>query len=163
MLKTAYILKEVGVDFEWLVIGQMDSTIKKMVEKKEKKLFEDNNISILGYLNPDSIVDHLCNCTLYVHTAYIENSPNSICEAQLLGVPIVSTNVGGISTLVGNDGFLVPANDPWQLASAIIKLSHDNDKMKMFSENGMAKAQIRHNPDLIMEQLMNCYLKILAK
>ncbi len=163
MLKTAYILKEVGVDFEWFVIGKMDSTIKKMIEKKEKKLFEDNNISILGYLNPDSIVDHLCNCTLYVHTAYIENSPNSICEAQLLGVPIVSTNVGGISTLVGNDGFLVPANDPWQLANAIIKLSHDKDKMKMFSENGMAKAQKRHNPDLIMEQLMNCYIKILAK
>lgn len=161
MLKTAHILKEAGVDFDWFVIGKISSTLKNVIEKKEKLLFVENNVNILGYLGPESIIDYLCNCTLYVHTAYIENSPNSICEAQLLGVPIVSTNVGGISTLLGNDGVLVPANDPWQMANAIIKLSNDKDRMAMFSKNGLAKAKERHNPDKIVGQLINCYKSVI--
>ena len=74
----------------------------------------------------------MCQSTMYVHTAYIENSPNSICEAQIIGMPIISTMVGGIATLVRNgiDGDLLPANDPWLLANAIVELSKDKDRMK---------------------------------
>lgn len=159
MLKTAHVLKEVGVDFEWNVAGGLSIELKEIVEKKEGLRYADNNINILGFCTPEQLIDIMCNSTMYVHTAYIENSPNSICEAQLVGMPIVSTMVGGISTLVrnGEEGDLLPANDPWQIANAIIELSKDKERMMRYSKNSREHALERHNPENIMNQLLKCY------
>lgn len=159
MLKVARILLRLKIDFEWLVAGQMAADIKKSVEENEGVHFEDCNIHILGYKQPDELVDLLCSSTLYVHTAYIENSPNSICEAQCLGVPVVCTNVGGVSSLVrdGIDGILVPANDPWQMADAIIQLAADKERMQKYSDNSRVFALKRHNDESIKKQLLACY------
>ena len=159
MLKTAHVLKEAGVDFEWNVAGRLSGEIKEIVEKKEGLRYADNNINILGFCTPEQLIDMMCNSTMYVHTAYIENSPNSICEAQLVGMPIVSTMVGGISTLVrnGEEGDLLPANDPWQIANPIIELSKDKERMMRYSKNSREHALERHNPENIMNQLLKCY------
>ena len=102
---------------------------------------------------------------MYVHTAYIDNSPNSICEAQLLGVPIISTYVGGIGSLINNkeDGILVPANDPWIMAQTIIDLSKDIKLSNKLSKNAIIKARKRHDIQKIRYALYNCYETILAE
>lgn len=107
----------------------------------------------------------MCQSTMYVHTAYIENSPNSICEAQMIGMPIISTMVGGIATLVRNgvEGDLLPANDPWQLANAIVELAKDIDRMKSYSEHSRKHALDRHNPNNILQQLLGCYKDLLQE
>lgn len=163
MLKVAYILKSLNVDFEWFVIGKMNQNIKKWVENREGYTFEECNLKILGFKQPAELVNILCSSTIYVHTAYIENSPNSICEAQCLGVPIVSTNVGGISTLIrdGIDGDLIAANDPWKMADAIIQLAADTQRMQQYSSNSKAFALKRHNDESIKEQILNCYNALL--
>ena len=163
MLKVARILTDLGVTFEWQVAGRMNPEMKEMVEKQVGVRFEDCNIRILGFTQPAELTRILCSSTLYVHTAYIENSPNSICEAQCLGLPVVSTNVGGIASLVRQDvdGILVPANDPWQMADAIIELSKDKERMKLYSENSKKFALARHNEEHIKEQLLECYYQIL--
>lgn len=165
MLKTAHVLKNAGIDFRWRVAGQLDPLMQKTVEKKERLAFSDNNIEILGYTKAEQLTDILCSSTMYVHTAYIENSPNSICEAQLLGVPVISTFVGGISTLVRNgiDGELIPANEPWQMANAIVNLANDKERMQQYSDNGRKHALQRHAPDKIKAELLHCYNDIISK
>jgi glycosyltransferase involved in cell wall biosynthesis len=163
LLKTASLLKQLDVEFEWTVAGNIDDSLRKMIEKKEKTTFKENNVNILGFVKPDKLIELLSECTMMVHTAYIENSPNSICVAQCLGVPVVSTNVGGISTLVrdGVDGILVPANDPWQMVYNIVSLSLDTERMKTMSRMTRERALSRHNPDNILGQLLDCYRSIL--
>lgn len=163
LLKTARILTESGVDFEWRVAGSMPLRLKKAVELHEKTTFMENHVVFLGYTAPERLVKLLCESSLYVHTAYIENSPNSICEAQLLGVPVVSTNVGGISSLLepSRDGVLVPANDPWQLAGAILELARDPERMKEYSGNSRKRALARHDGQTILRQLKACYEAVL--
>lgn len=165
MIKTAKLLKQLNVDFEWNVVGHMPNEFRMMVEYKEKKKFSDCNINILGFMQPEDMTTLLCNSTMYVHTAYIENSPNSLCEAQILGVPVVSTNVGGISSLVGDgvDGILVPANDPFRMAYEILSLYNDKNRMMDYSIKGMSRAKERHNPENIAKDLMNCYNTIINK
>lgn len=164
LLKTAHVLKEAGVDFEWNVAGGMPIELRNIVEKKERLSYSENNINFLGLCPPEKLIDIMCHSTIYVHTAYIENSPNSICEAQIIGMPIVSTMVGGISTLIRDkeEGELLPANDPWQIANAIIELSNDKERMKMYSLNSRQHALERHNPANIKNQLLNCYNELLA-
>lgn len=165
MLKVAKILINLNVDFEWLVVGKMNPYIKKTIEKQEGVCFEDMQINILGFKNPDELMKILCSSTMYVHTAYIENSPNSICEAQCLGLPVVSTNVGGIASLVRQDmdGILVAANDPWQMADAIIELYNDRERMQRYSQNAQTFALNRHHDEHIKEQLLDCYNQLVCK
>lgn len=164
MLKTAHVLKEAGVDFEWHVAGSLGEELKQIVESKEKLKYVENNILFLGFCSPERLIDEMCQSTMYVHTAYIENSPNSICEAQMIGMPIISTMVGGIATLVRNgiDGDLLPANDPWQLANAIVELAKDKDRMRFYSEHSRQHALERHNPNLILHQLLKCYKDLIG-
>lgn len=159
LLKVASILKQLNITFEWNVAGQMEPDVKMLVEKKCGTTFEDCHVTILGFVDADRLSALLCSSSMYVHTAYIENSPNSICEAQCLGVPVVATNVGGISSLMAHDedGFLVPANDPWQMAYAIISLSEDHDRMQRYSESARTRALARHCDEHIKTQIMQCY------
>lgn len=159
MLKTAHVLKTAGIDFEWNVAGVLNEEIKRVVEKKEKMSFADNNIHILGFCSPNTLIDVMCQSTLYVHTAYIENSPNAICEAQIIGLPIISTMVGGIANLVRNgvEGDLFPANDPWMLANGIVELAKNKERMTLYSTNSRNHAAERHNPNHILNQLLKCY------
>lgn len=163
MLKVAKVLVSLNVDFEWQVVGSMSPYIKTTIEKQEDVSFEDVHINILGFKKPDELMNILCSSTMYVHTAYIENSPNSICEAQCLGLPVVSTNVGGIVSLVRHDvdGILVAANDPWQMADAIVELYKDRERMQLYSENAKFFALERHYDEHIKEQLLNCYNQLI--
>lgn len=163
LLKTAKILKDLGVDFEWRVAGKLSEYQKFVIEKKERTTFDANNVYILGFTKPDDLVDILCESTMYVHTAYIENSPNSLCEAQYLGLPVISTHVGGIETLLdgGKDGILVPANDPWQMANAILQLSNNEQKMREYGNSGYQHSHNRHNPNNILNDLLKCYKSII--
>ena len=162
ILKTSNILKQLGINFEWIVAGEIRSDVKTVVEKREALHFKENNVNILGYVNADKLVELLLSSSILVHTAYIDNSPNSICEAQILGIPVISTMVGGIDTLIDNgvNGILVPANDPWRMAYEIVSLANNNDKMMFISGNAQAIAAKRHDRTIIMSQLMNCYNSI---
>lgn len=164
LLKVASILKQLNVAFEWNVAGQMDPDVKMLVEKKCGLTFKECHVNILGFVNADRLSALLCSSSMYVHTAYIENSPNSVCEAQCLGVPVVATYVGGVSSLIthNEDGFLVPANDPWQMAYAIITLSEDHERMKRYSENARTRALSRHSDEHIRTQIMQCYHSLIS-
>lgn len=157
LLKTAHVLKEQGVNFEWLVAGNM--SIQHEVEKKEKMKFADNNVNILGFTGPEELQKLLLTADMYVHTAYIENSPNSVCEAQYLGLPIIATNVGGISSLIvdGKEGKLVPANSCYNMAYEIMSLAIDVERQKIYSKNTLEHARDRHDPKNIAHQLLHCY------
>lgn len=163
MLKVAEILKTLNVDFEWHIAGILPPDFVRIVERKEGRSFRDVNITVHGFLQGDDVFKLLSQSTIYVHTAYAENSPNSICEAQCIGVPVISTNVGGISTLVHDreDGILVPANDPWSMAYQIIELSKDKTRMADYSARARKRALERHNPENIKTQLIECYNSLL--
>lgn len=157
ILRTAVLLKERNVDFQWNIAGKM--TVKKLIETKEKKKFSDYNIKVLGYINSELLREHLLSSDIYIHPAYIDNSPNSICEAQYLGVPIIATYVGGIPSLIENhkDGLLIPANAPHILANAIMELAEDKSRQLSYSKYGLQKAQARHDKASILNDLLECY------
>lgn len=163
LLKTASILKTLKIDFSWKVVGKMDSLMQQVIEKKEHLSFSKCNVEFSGFLDAKMLSELLAESSIYVHTAYIENSPNSICEAQMIGLPIVSTYVGGISSLVHSSkgGELIPANEPWQMADAIIRLFLDKQRMQAYSVYNMELAKKRHAGDNILNELQACYNDIL--
>jgi glycosyltransferase involved in cell wall biosynthesis len=99
---------------------------------------------------------------VYFHSSYIDNSPNSLCEAQILGLPVVATYVGGIPSLIaeGETGYLVPANDPYQAAYHILQLYKNPALNRKMGERAKEIAKVRHDKMRIIQQIMNVYSNI---
>lgn len=161
ILKTAALLKRFSyIDFEWNVYGIPHM---RFFENKYGIKAADVNVNVRGTASKEQLVDALCDASCYVHTSYIDNSPNSLCEAQMLGVPVLATHVGGISSLVkdGETGILYPANAPYDLASAIVQLSQDQSACERMSQQERQSAETRHNPEAIRATLHSIYRYIL--
>jgi glycosyltransferase involved in cell wall biosynthesis len=160
ILKTAKLLKEnTQINFEWKIIGINDILIH---EKLTKIRAGNVNVKLLGTLSADSLIDELLDSDIFIHPSYIDNSPNSVCEAQYLGVPVISTDVGGISSLIKNEetGFLVPSNDPYMMASKIITLIKDESIARSTGLKGSEIAKERHSQQKILTDLKNIYNKV---
>ncbi len=161
VLKTAKLLKKyTTLDLEWDVFGIQDI---RFYEHKYKIRANDVNVNIKGIASKEILTSALLNASCYVHPSYIDNSPNSVCEAQYLGVPVAACNVGGVSSLLenGKAGILVPANDPYTMAEKIKTICCDKKLAIGISEAEIELAHKRHNPELIKEQLLNIYKAIL--
>lgn len=165
ILRTAHRLKKTGFDFEWICAGRMDKRIKKLIEEKEETTYEANNVCIAGFLDSEKLTNLLLSADMYVHTAYIDNSPNAVCEAQLLGLPVIATFVGGIPSLIndGEDGILVPANDPFSMSYEIMKLADDKKRQIDMGVKARQKALKRHDTDTIYHDLLACYSDIIKR
>ncbi len=89
------------------------SLIKK--HKLEGKVF------FLGSLNEEDIIKRFLKSNLFICPSSIENSPNSLAEAQLLGIPCISSYVGGAPEMIeeGKTGFLYRFEESAVLASKI--------------------------------------------
>lgn len=163
ILKTAALLKRfTDIDFEWKVYGIPEMKFYESVYNIKAK---EVNVHPMGTASKDELVVALCAASCYVHTSYIDNSPNSICEAQILGVPVIATNVGGISTIVDDnkDGILFPANAPYTAASLIKKVTKNRTIAEGLSSNAIAKVTARHDPDKIGERLAYIYNSIIQE
>ena len=161
ILKTAKLLKQfTSMNFEWNVFGVSDI---RFYEYKYGIFANNVNVNIRGSVSKEVLVNELCNSSVYVHPSYIDNSPNSVCEAQLIGIPVLATNVGGIPSLVkdGETGFLFPANDPYMLANLIKMVVNDVSLSGKISSAEISVAKARHNPDSIKTTLLNVYNYIL--
>ncbi|MQO09599.1 glycosyltransferase [Prevotella copri] len=163
ILKTASLLKECyHIDFEWKVIGNVQPSL---VEKSIGINHQDVNVTLLGVLNAEQLKHELLNSTLYFHPSYIDNSPNSVCEAQMLGISCIGTNVGGVSSIIedGKTGFLVPANDPIQATFLIKQIFDDSTQNLQVGINAQKIAKKRHDKQHIVDSLVDLYKHLIGK
>ena len=96
VLKTARLLKDnTDYQIEWKWIGGSDEDIRDF-EKLTKIKAKDVGVRMMGTLSAQQMIDELLSSDMYVHTSYSDNSPNAVCEAQALGVPVIATDAGGV-------------------------------------------------------------------
>ena len=160
VLKTAKLIQE-NTDYqvEWKWIGGTDEDIREF-EKLTKVKAQEVGVRMLGTLSATEMISELLAADMYVHTSYSDNSPNAVCEAQYLGMPVIATDTGGVISLFSEQydkDMIVPMNDPFYLASKIIDLREDDAKAKILADDNWTIAHQRHDAERIRKQLMECY------
>ncbi len=102
---------------------------------------------------------------VFVYPSYIDNSPNSVCEAQIVGLPVIACNVGGVNSLIIHNvsGILIPSNGVFELVYYLLKMKNDSEFKRDISKGGKEIANIRHNRNVIKTELLQVYKYILEK
>lgn len=127
---------------------------------KKNKLQE--HVKFVGRLQSDRMCARFLKTHVFLCPSAIENSPNSVGEAMLLGVPVVSADVGGVHNLVddGRDGILYPKDKPKRLKDSILRIFEDDKLAVLLSSNAKAHALRTHDPDTNYRRLLDIYRAI---
>lgn len=88
-----------------------------------------------------------------------EGSPNALLEAMAAGVPVVSTNVGGVPEIVtdGESALLVPPGDSKSMSEALRKVLSQPDLSRRLTTRSSELIRERHDPDARMRRLVSIY------
>lgn len=121
-----------------------------------------SNVVFYGSLSEEQLIQELKTCHLFAHPSYIDNSPNSVCEAMMLGMPVVSSSVGGVKSLIthGENGFLFNPYDEFDLPSVIAYLIDNYDTAVNTGIAARKVALERHSPENVLQQLNAVYAAI---
>ena len=124
-----------------MVGPEKDGTLKKM---KAISASEGLNIQFTGKLSKTEWIKLSKTYDIFINTTNIDNTPVSLIEAMALGLPVVSTNVGGIPYLISDkkNGLLVEANDVESMAEAVKVLLKDHEIAESLSVAGRLKSEV---------------------
>lgn len=130
------------------------------------KLIKDGglteNVVFLGKLNSGEMCRRYVKSHVCLSASSIENSSNSVGEAMLLGMPTVSSAVGGIPSMLEHEkeGLLYPHKDKDALAACICRMFADDAFAVSCGENAAKRAAVTHDPDTNYRRLVEIYEEI---
>ncbi|WP_458627272.1 glycosyltransferase family 4 protein [Winogradskyella sp. PC D3.3] len=134
-------LKKHNPDVTLCMVGpDSDGTLKHV---KEMALKLNLDVEFTGKLTKTEWILRSEQYNIFLNTTNVDNTPVSVIEAMALGLPIVSTNVGGLPYLISDydDGLLVPPNDVDAMVKAVIALQTDNGLRHKLITNARAKSE----------------------
>lgn len=151
-------------NFKLIVLGNCThEDIKNIMYKNDLFNIDLSNIDCKGMVNSEGMIEAYNDSFCLVHPSYIDNSPNSVCEAQVSGLPVIATDVGGVSSLIEDNvtGLLI-GRDPSDIENAVHKLYHDKSLWDAISNMSKEVARKRHNKNTILEHTLKMYKTIIA-
>ena len=150
---------------EWRIMGiSKDKTYVKAALRKAQLKYSDSDVQLLGRKSATELVDELLNSDVYVHPSHIENSPNAVQEAMLLGMPVIATNVGGTPSILRDDeeGLLVQNKDPYAMAGAILELFEFPEKAAKLGAKARERALVRNDNEKICSDLISIFSELIG-
>ncbi len=119
-------------------------------------------VDVMPYLGVGEMIRQMKSAHVFVMPSYAENSPNSLCEAQLVGMPCVASCVGGIPSLVrhGKTGLLFPPGDAPMLAERIREVFRSHSLAERLGQNARTEAIGRHASTTVVKQMLEAYATV---
>ncbi len=145
------------------------SILKKGYAAYLKKLIYDlgvqDYVEFTGPLKAQQVAERLSKVNAYVLCSAIENSPNTLGEAMMVGTPCVCAYVGGVSDMAqdGKEALFYRNDDPKLLAWNLKRIFDSKELALSLSEAGKKKALVTHDAEKNAQLLMDAYRDILKE
>ena len=141
------------------------STYGKYIKELISKYNLIDNIVFTGVLGERQMCARFLKSHVFVSSSSIENSPNSLGEAMILGVPCVASYVGGVGDMMTHreEGFIYPYDAPYMLAYYVCEI-FANDKLALkISCSAKNRAKATHDREKNVKQLVAIYEEIMQE
>jgi len=140
-IKTAKELKDKGLEVSLCMVGPDGDGSFLYASSLAREL--DVDVKFTGKLSRKEWINLSKDYSIFINTSFFDNMPVSLIEAMALGLPIVTTNVGGIPMLVEADreALLVEPDSVSQMTDAIINLINNPDHAKSLVNAARKKAE----------------------
>lgn len=148
------------------VVGDVVGTpLWRSVSRLEASLGLSGHVDWIGGCEAGVVARMLSECDVFVCASRIENSPNSVCEAMLVGVPLVASRVGGTPSLVthGQDGLLFETGDDEALSRSVSQILDDRDLARSLGSRARLTALERHDPAAVTARLEHVYSSLVCR
>jgi len=150
--------QEIAVDLRIVGNGPSEEAIRRHVEA----LGIAERVTLVGQLEPAQVMQELVAADVFCLPSFAEGIPVSIMEAMAVGVPVVTTFVGGIPELAVDDetALVVPPSNVDDLAAAIRRLVDEPGLASRLADAAATAVAERHdvvaNVELLRQQFQNC-------
>lgn len=159
-----YVAGDVITRFSTLKEKIKISNYGKYVLELIRKNHLEQAVTFVGTLDAGQMLRRFLKSHVFVSSSSIENSPNSVGEAMLLGMPVVSSDVGGVHNMLqhGKEGFLYPVSDTAALAGHIRYIFDAEKEAEVVRMGAAARAHAlrTHDPETNYARLMEIYHEI---
>lgn len=124
-----------------------------------------DQISFTGPLSAEEMRDMYLKSNVFVSASTLENSPNSVGEAMILGVPVVASDVGGTRSIFTDkeDGYLYQYSASYMLAYYVEKVFEEKEKIEKLTSTARKHALEIHDFEKNYQQLLKIYHAIIEK
>ncbi len=165
LLLAAKTLNDVGLsNVVFKVAGVEESSYLGKVMKRRMATMNipRSQVKFLGYMTAEQLIDEMKKTFMFAHFCHIENTPNTLKEAQALGMPCLAPYTGGVSTLLkeGEEGLIFQDTNHFSAAAMIAWMMRNPDQA---AEMGQAARSRRHqdsSPERIAKKFVEIYTQI---
>ena len=128
-----------------------------------KKYNLEKNIFFLGSLSEEEMIIEYQRANVFICPSSIENSPNSLGEAQLIGVPVIASYAGGTPDMIeqAKTGLLYRFEEVEMLVENIRQVFNDSGFAFELSENSIKAASLRHDRKINLKKTISIYNRII--
>jgi len=149
-------LADLGMDAQLTMVGPEKDDSAASCKQLAKDLDLQDKITFTGRLDKAAWIALSATHNLFLNTSAVDNTPVSIMEAMALGMPVVTTKVGGIPYLFedGKEGIMLEEQEAKVMATAILDLVNSPQKVENLSLAARRKAE-SWNWDVIRQLWIN--------
>jgi len=163
MIRSCAIVKESIPNIQYRVYGSLtvDVDYVKTCQNLIKELGLEENFLLMGFhSNPQEIYNE---GDLYILTSFSEGLPYTVMEAMCCGRPVVTTDIGGVSEIVGDDGILCKPHNPHQIAVAVISLLKNNNLRIRLGRSARERIILNFNENNTTQTYYDTYMNFINR
>src|SRR5881409_4188172 len=150
-------LRKRGKDVSLVLVGE--GPLKEDLAKEVLRRKLNDRVKLAGFVDEKKLVSLYNSSDAFVLPSHFEPFGMVALEAMASRVPVVVSDVGGLSEIVedGVTGVKVPSSDPHALAEGILRVLDNRELSERFKENAYQAVQERYRWDLIAEKTLEAY------
>lgn len=154
-------LRKKEKSFEVLLIGK--GLDQKYFQKLVIALKLTDYIKFLGKKNKDEVIDYYYKSDVFILPSLHETFPITVLEAWAAKLPVIITNVGGVSAICKNkeNALIIPPEDPKKISEAMIALIKDQKLRRKLGKNGRKLVEEKYGVNKIAKEIEFIYEEII--
>ena len=160
-LQTCKLLKEAGLSFRYTIIGGAgDEELQFLIHD----LGLADCVSLKNRMPQTEVFELMQNASVLLMPSIEEGIPNVVVEAMAVGLPVISTDCGGVTELIENEkeGWVVPVRDPKAMAEAVVNFQKlPIDTINLIRTAARKKVEVQHSEEKMVKGMEELYFEVL--